>query len=115
MPVPTVDQAVAASAACGAALGLDVQTTEVIAVGYSVRVLLQPAQVVTRVITEGQVLRGEPLPWLRREVEGAGFLAASGATVVPPAQTPGPHHAEGLDVTLWRWCEPRPGLVSQHE
>src|SRR3954468_8497791 len=113
--VPSVDEAVAASTACAAALGLDVQSTQVIAVGYSVRVLLQPAQIVTRVMTEGKVLRGEPLPWLRREVEVAGFLADSGAAVVPPAEAPGPHLAEGLDVTLWRWCEPRPGLVGQRE
>jgi hypothetical protein len=113
--VPSVDQAVAASTMCAAALGLEVRSADVIAVGYSVRVLLQPAQVVTRVITEGQVLRGDPMPWLRREVEVAGFLSASGAAVVPPTEAPGPHRAEGLDVTLWRWLEPQSGQVSQQE
>lgn len=105
----------AASTACAAALGMGAQSPEVIAVGYSVRVLLQPAQLVSRVITDGQVLRGAPLPWLRREVQVATFLAATGAAVVPPFDAPGPHLAEGLDVTLWRWLEPAPGLVSQRQ
>ena len=113
--VPSVDQAVVASTACATALGLDVQTTEVLAVGYSVRVLLRPAEVVTRVITAGQVLRGKPVPWLRREVKTAEFLIASGASVVPPWGSPGPHHADGLDLTLWQWIEPQPGVVSQRD
>ncbi len=105
----------AASTACAAALGLGVQSPEAIAVGYSVRVLLQPAKLVTRVITDGQVMRGGPLLWLRREVQVASLLAIHGAPVVPPSEAPGPHRAAGLDVTLWRWLEPMPGLVSQQE
>jgi hypothetical protein len=113
--VPSVDEAVAASKVCAAAAGLDVRSAEVIAIGYSVRVLLQPAQVVSRVITEGQVLRGDPIPWLRREVEVASFLATSGAAVVPPAKAPGPYRAGGLDVTFWQWLEPQSVRISQRQ
>jgi hypothetical protein len=113
--VPSVDEAVAASKACATIAGLDVRSAEVIAVGYSVRVLLQPAQVVSRVIIEGQVLRGDPIPWLRREVEVASFLATSGAALVPPAKAPGPFHAGGLDVTFWQWLEPQSDRVTQRQ
>lgn len=104
-----------ASVACVAELGLEVQSAEVIAAGYSVRVLLRPAQVVTRVVTEGQVLRGDPVPWLRREVEVASFLERAGAAVVPPYSAAGPHRAAGLEITLWRWLAASGGTVGQRE
>ncbi len=113
--VPTVDEAVAASLACAAALDLDVDTAEVIASGYGIRVLLRPAYVVSRVMTAGQVLRGDPLPWLSREVDVATFLAASGAAVVPPFESPGPHHSAGVDLTLWPYVEAQPGTASQRQ
>jgi hypothetical protein len=113
--VPSIDEAVAASKLSAAAAGLDVRSAEVIAVGYSVRVLLQPAQIVSRVITAGQALRGDPMPWLRREVEVATFLADSGAPVVPPAKAPGPYCVGGLGVTFWPWLEPRTVRISQRQ
>ena len=109
---PSTADAVAASVACGRALGLPAGDPEVIAEGYSVRVRLNPAPVVTRVVTVGRELRPDPLPWLEREVSVAQFLAGSGAPVVPPWEDAGPHIAEGLEVSLWEWTEHDPGEVS---
>lgn len=103
--LPTTADAVSASVACARALGLPADDPEVIAEGYSVRVRLRPAPVVTRVVTVGRELRPDPLPWLEREVSVAQFLAASGVPIVAPWEDPGPHIAEGLEVSLWHWAE----------
>ncbi len=103
MPVPTTQEAIAASVAVARALGLPTGDPVVIADGYSVRVHLRPAPVVTRVVTRGRLLRGDPLPWLRREVAVARWLADSGAPVVPPWSDPGPHRGAGHDVSLWTY------------
>jgi len=103
--VPSTAQAVAASVACARALGLPDDEPEVIAEGYSVRVRLHPAPVVTRVVTLGRELRPNPLPWLEREVSVAQHLAASGIPVVAPWDDPGPHIADELEVSLWHWAE----------
>ena len=60
---------------------------------------------VTRVVTIGRMLRPDPLPWLEREVSVAQFLAASSVPIVAPWEDPGPHIAEGLEVSLWHWVE----------
>lgn len=104
--------AVAASVACGRAVGLTVERPEVIADGYSVRVRLHPAPVVTRVITLGRALRGSPRAWLAREVAVARFLAASEVGVVPPWRDAGPHDITGIDVSLWQWVEHHQGIVT---
>jgi Phosphotransferase enzyme family len=103
--VPSTAQAVSASVACARALGLPADDPEVIAEGYSVRVRLRPAPIVTRVVTVGRELRPNPLPWLEREVSVAQHLAASGVPIVGPWDDPGPHIAEGLEVSLWHWAE----------
>lgn len=103
--VPTTADAVSASVACARALGLPADDPEIIAEGYSVRVRLRPAPVVTRVVTVGRELRPDPLPWLEREVSVAQFLAASGVPIVAPWEDPGPHIAEGLEVSLWHWAK----------
>lgn len=112
MKVPSTAEAVSASVACARALDLPAHDPEVIAEGYSVRVRLQPAAVVTRVVTVGRELRPDPLPWLEREVSVAGFLAASGVPVVAPWEDPGPHLADGLEVSLWQWAEHDSNQVS---
>lgn len=76
--------------------------------GYSVRVRLSPAPVLTRVVTAGMVLRGDPLPWMQREIAVTEFLMSAGAPVVPVWPDAGPHHACGLNVSLWQWVEPEP-------
>lgn len=111
--IPTTVEAVAASVACAQTLGLPGGDPEVIAEGYSTRVHLRPAPVVARVITTGRVLRGDPMPWLTREVAVAQFLAAAGAPIVPPWADPGPYLANGLEVSLWQWVHAEPGQVSQ--
>lgn len=113
--IPTAADAVAASLACARRLGLPYHDPLVVAAGYSVRVLLRPAPVLTRVVTIGRTLRGEPLPWLQREVDVARFLADSGAPVVPPWEDPGPHFDGGLEVSLWEWVEQVPGVLGQAE
>ena len=65
--LPTTADAVAASVACARELGLPADDPEVIAEGYSVRVRLRPAPVVTRVVTHGRVLRpGRSRGWSAR-------------------------------------------------
>ena len=109
---PSTADAVSASVACARARGLPADDPEVIAEGYSVRVRLRPAPVVTRVVTLGRELRPGPLPWLEREVAVAAFLAAAGVPVAGPWEDPGPHLAEGLEVTLWHWVEHEATTVS---
>lgn len=104
--LPTTADAVAASVAVGERLGLPTSRPVVAAEGYSVRVRLDPAPVLTRVVTVGRTLRGDPLPWMQRELEAAAFLSDRGAPVAPPWPEAGPHRSLGLDVTLWRWLEP---------
>lgn len=108
----STQDAIAASIACGRAVGLAVERAEVIADGYSLRVRLHPAPVVTRVITRGSALRGTPRGWLEREVAIAGFLAAAGVGVLPPWRDPGPHSVNGVDVSLWQWVKHEEGSLS---
>ena len=113
--VPSTDEAVEATLVCARRLGLPSDQPEVVAEGYSVRVRLQPAPVVSRVVTTGAILRGDPMPWLSREVDVARHLVARGAPVVPPWDEPGPFIANGLPVSLWTWVDHRPGLISAPE
>lgn len=110
--IPTTADAVAASVAVAARRGLPTHNPVVVAEGYSVRVRLDPAPVLTRVVTVGRVLRGDPRPWMEREIAVSRYLAAAGAQVVPPWQEAGPFEAHGLDVSLWTWLEPEPQPVS---
>ena len=112
---PSTADAVTASVACARTLGLPADDPEVIAEGYSVRVRLRPAAVVTRVVTVGRELRPDPLPWLEREVAVAQFLAEAGTPVVAPWEDPGPHIAEGLEVSLWHWTDHCTGVVPAAE
>ena len=110
--IPTTAQAVAASVACAKLVGLPTESPEVIAEGYSVRVRLAPAPVVTRVMTVGRITRGDPLPWLTREVAVATYLASAGAPVVGPWSDPGPHDIDGIEVSLWHHVETAPGTLA---
>lgn len=110
--IPSTDDAVAASVAVAVALDLPSETPVVVSDGYSVRVRLDPAPVLTRVITVGQTLRGDPLPWLRRELAVARWCVAAGAPVAPAWNDAGPHTGCGLPVSLWRWLGPSAGAES---
>ena len=110
-------QAIAASVACARQVGLPADDPHVVAEGYSVRVHLRPAPVVTRVLTLGTLLRGPALPWLQREVAVAEYAAAHGAAVVPAWSEPGPHLVrvgpQVVPVTLWQGVEHLPGVVPE--
>ena len=109
--IPSTAQAVAATVAVGHRLGLPVAQPEIVAEGYSVRVRLTPAPVVSRVVTAGRILRGDPGPWLRREIDVARYLTGHAAAVVAPWDEPGPFLADGLEVSLWTWVAEQPGAV----
>jgi hypothetical protein len=110
--LPTTADAVAASVAVAVELGLPSEHPVVVAEGYSVRVRLEPAPVLTRVLTVGRTLRGDALPWMQREIDVSRFLAAAGAPVVPPWRDAGPFLAAGLEVSLLTWQEPVPWPIS---
>lgn len=110
--IPTTSDAVAASVGVAARLGLTSDNPVVVAEGYSVRVRLDPAPVLTRVVTVGCLLRGAPRPWLEREIAVAGYLAATTVPVVVPWPEPGPHEAHGLPVSLWTWYQPDPAPLT---
>ncbi|MDP9164694.1 MAG: aminoglycoside phosphotransferase family protein [Actinomycetota bacterium] len=111
--IPTTQEAVAASVSCARSLGLAAGDPVVVAEGYSVRVHLRPAPVLTRVVTAGCVLRGDPRPWQEREIAVAQFLARSGVPAVVPWSEPGPHLVNGLWVSLWQWTDHQPGAIGQ--
>lgn len=104
-------RAVAAAVAVARAHGLRVDEPAVLAQGYAVRVHLRPAPVVARVSTITAILRAPIAPWLARELEVAAFLAARGASVVPPSDLlpPGPHQHDGLGVSFWQYIAPASG------
>ena len=79
------------------------------------RVRLHPAPVISRVVTAGEILRGDPTPWLQREIDVARHLHHQGAPVVPPWDVPGPFIANGLHVSLWTWVDQLPGVVTPAE
>src|SRR4051812_8276435 len=109
--IPTTADAVAASVAVAVELGLPSDNPVVVAEGYSVRVRLYPAPVLTRVVTLGRLLRGDPRPWMEREIAISRYLAEAGAPVVPPWQDGHVYEAHGLEVSLWQWFEPIPRPV----
>ncbi len=113
--LPTTEQAVAATVKLARQLGLPAEQPRVIAEGYSVRIRLEPAPALSRVFTLGQTLRGDPGPWLRREVEVARYLAAAGAPITPAWEQPGPFVVDGLHISLWTWVEQRTGTISMSE
>lgn len=113
--IPSTADAVAASTAVAVDLGLPADEPVVVAEGYSVRVRLDPAPVLTRVVTVGRLLRGEPRPWMEREIAVGRFLTAAGAPVVPPWPDAGPHRGLDLDVSLWQWLEPAADPVDPQE
>lgn len=80
-------------------LGVAGHGAEVIADGYSLRVRVGP--IITRVMTAGVPLRGDPLPWLQREVEMARWLASQQADIVPPWMDAGPYEVNGLWLSVW--------------
>lgn len=101
---PATTAAIEASVQLGRRLGLHFEQPELIADGYSVRVRLGP--VLTRVITRGLQLRGDPQPWMQRELAVTRWLSECGAAVIAPWPDPGPHRVADTFISLWPFVTP---------
>jgi hypothetical protein len=101
-------RAVSAAVAVARRHGVEVLEPCVLSDRSNLIVELAPAPVVARVATSTADIRpGGARDWLARDVALASRLAAAGADVVPPADSPpaGPHTQDGLAMTFWRRVE----------
>lgn len=100
------------------AMGLEVDSPEVLSTGANLVVHLAPSPVVARVATLTADMRGGAADYLRRERDLASALALRGTDVVPPTDmvNPGPHTARGRSFLLlaYRRLEPF-DLESAHD
>jgi Ser/Thr protein kinase RdoA (MazF antagonist) len=105
--------AVDAALALGAANGIASHEPRVLKDGSNLVVHLHPAPVVVRVATFTGRIRGDPLPFLEREVALTLALAAEGAAVAPPSPLipPGPHRVDGWAMTAWTYVEHAAGAI----
>ncbi|MFD4251658.1 MULTISPECIES: aminoglycoside phosphotransferase family protein [Amycolatopsis] len=101
--------AVAAAVEVGQRFRLPTEHPEVLATRSNVLVRL--GAVVARVPGTTLVARPGVLQSLAREVALSSFLEMRDAPVVPPFESPGPHVANGLPVTLWRFTRHDPDHV----
>ncbi|GAA3856109.1 phosphotransferase family protein [Amycolatopsis tucumanensis] len=101
--------AVAAAVEVGQRFRLPAEHPEVLATRSNVLVRL--GAVVARVPGTTLVARPGVLQSLAREVALSSFLEMRDAPVVPPFESPGPHVANGLPVTLWRFTRHDPDHV----
>jgi hypothetical protein len=81
--------------------------------GSNLLVHLAPSPVVLRIATFTAQIRGDPLPWLRREVSLVAYLASIGAAVMPPSEfiPPGPHLVDGWAMNAWAYVDHERGVV----
>lgn len=81
--------------------------------GSNLLVRLAPAPVVLRIATFTALIRGDPLPFLQREVALVTYLASVGASVMPPSDLlpPGPHVIGGWAMSAWRYVVHERGAV----
>ncbi len=81
--------------------------------GSNLLVHLAPSPVVLRIATFTAQIRGDPLPWLRREVSVVSYLASVGAAVMPPSERipPGPHVIGGWPMNAWAYVDHARGVV----
>ncbi|NIH85052.1 phosphotransferase [Amycolatopsis granulosa] len=106
---PFVTAAVAAAVEVGNRFHLPTEFPEVLATRSNVLVRL--GAIVARVPATTLVARPEVHRSLAREVALSSFLETRDAPVVPPFESPGPHVAGGLPVTLWRFTRHDPDHV----
>jgi phosphotransferase family enzyme len=92
---------------------LEVREPRILKNGSNVLVHLAPSPVVVRVATFTAVVRGDPLPYLEREVRLTAALVAAGAAVAPPSPLipPGPHVVGGRAMTALAWVDHVPGAA----
>jgi hypothetical protein len=81
--------------------------------GSNLLVHLAPSPVVLRIASFTGLIRGDPLPWLEREISLVSYLASVGASVMPPSDLvpPGPHVVGGWALTAWAFVEHERGVV----
>lgn len=81
--------------------------------GSNLLVHLAPAPVVVRVATFTAWIRGDPLPYLRREVALTAALTGIRAAVAPPSPLvpPGPHVVDGWAMTVTSFVDHEAGAV----
>jgi Phosphotransferase enzyme family len=67
---------------------------------------------VLRIATFTALIRGDPLPWLEREVALLAYLSSVGASVMPPSDLvpPGPHVVDGWSMSAWAFVEHERGV-----
>jgi hypothetical protein len=101
------ERAVRAAVAAARELGLDPTSPSVLQDWNNTIVRLAPLPLVAKVSTSPLADGSRSLA---REVSVAAHLAARGAPVIPPATLlpPGPHHVEGLVLTMWEYCAGEP-------
>jgi hypothetical protein len=98
-----------AALSVAAALGLKAHRPVILEDWNNTIVRLAPSSIVAKVGTSH--FRDARVESLEREVAVGAHLAARGAPVTRPAAgvPPGPHHWQGLTLTLWEYVEPIPG------
>lgn len=101
--------AVAAAVEVGNRFQLPTEYPEVLATRSNVLVRL--GAIVARVPGTTLVARPGVLQSLAREVALSSFLERHNGAVIPPFENPGPHVANGLPVTLWRFTRHDPDHV----
>lgn len=102
-----------AAAALAAEHGIRHDEIVVLKHGSNLLVRLAPAPVVLRIATFTASVRGDPLPYLEREVALVLYLASVGASVMPPSDLlpPGPHVVGGWAMSAWRYVVHERGAV----
>ena len=93
--------------------GIDTRAPRILKDGSNLLAELAPAPVVIRVATLTAEVRGDPLPYLEREVALTVALVHEGAPVVPPSPLipPGPHLIDSWAMTAWAFVDHEAGVV----
>jgi hypothetical protein len=102
-----------AAAGLAAEHGLRYDDIVVLKHGSNLLVRLVPAPVVLRIATFTALIRGDPLPYLEREVALVSYLASVGASVMRPSDIlpPGPHVVGGWAMSAWRYVPHERGAI----
>lgn len=110
---PAPSSALNAARELGLRHGIQGDAPRVLKDGSNLLVALDPAPVVVRVATLTAAVRGDPLPWLEREVALTVALVDQDASVAPPSPLlpPGPHVIDGWAMTAWALVEHDPAVV----
>ena len=102
-----------AAAGLAARYGIRHREAVVLKDGSNLLVHLAPAPVILRIATFTAAVRGDPLPYLRREAALVSHLASADASVMPPSDLvpAGPHVVGGWAMNAWRYVDHERGAV----